>query len=349
MTNTNKTARPETETKATDIQLLYNEALLRGKEHELIEGGCNGLAMINIEGIEKIKKDPNIEKLTIGTHPGGFHADELVAISLISIIFDMDVEIVRSRDPEELKECHFVVDTAEGLLDHHGARNDKISCAASRVYRLLYQTLEIDMAADWRFWTNLSKLVDAVAKQDNGIEVFERFGYVAAMARFGVVYGEDMFDKAFQMVRQDMTALLYVWDAEADATAAALKVIEGNTDDTVLVFDSSCRAANVKQLMWERRHPALYYISPEDETDWRILCAAPPRERDDEEFNQFASRFLLPEKWRGKRGKELSDVTGIDGGIFCHAAGFIAGWKTKDSALEAADKAVRILLGEEDA
>ena len=275
-TNTN-TARPET--RATDIDLLYNDALLRGKEEELIEAGLDGLALVNLDELKNLLEYHSVEKLVIGTHPGGFHADELVAISMISIIFDTEVEIIRSRDPEELKGCHFVVDTAEGLLDHHGARNDKISCAASRVYRLLYQTLEIRKAADWRFWNNLSKLVDDVARQDNGIKVFERFGYVAAMARFGVVHGEDMFYKAFQMVRQDMTALLYVWDAEADATAAALKVIEGDADDTVLVFDSSCRAANVKQLMWERRHPALYYISPEDENDWRILCAAPPRER----------------------------------------------------------------------
>lgn len=344
-----KPARPETETtKASSITLLYNEALLRGNEKNLIEVSWDDSARLSLEYIKKLQEGHR-DKLIIGTHPGGFHADELLAISMISILLDSDVEIVRSRDLKALKDCDLVIDTGEGLLDHHGSRNDKISCAASRVYRLFYQTDECRKAADPLFWERLAALIDAVALQDNGIEVCERFSYVNAMARYEVVMGEPMFDKAFQMVRTDLMSLLYVWDAETSARTAALQIIHDNPDDTVLVFDRDCRAANVKQLIWEQHHPALYYISPESETDWRILCCCPPKEKDNEEFNQFASRYLLPKTWLGKRGKELEEVSGIEGAIFCHMAGFIAGWKTKEQALEAADKAVRILLGEEEA
>lgn len=39
----------------------------------------------------------------------------------------------------------------------------------------------------------------------------------------------------------------------------------------------------------------------------------------------FDSRKALPEAWRGLRDEELSRVSGIEGGIFIHASGFIGG------------------------
>jgi uncharacterized UPF0160 family protein len=39
----------------------------------------------------------------------------------------------------------------------------------------------------------------------------------------------------------------------------------------------------------------------------------------------FESRKALPEAWRGLRDDEMSKATGIDGGIFVHASGFIGG------------------------
>lgn len=33
----------------------------------------------------------------------------------------------------------------------------------------------------------------------------------------------------------------------------------------------------------------------------------------------------MPEQWRGVRDAELSQVSGVEGGVFVHAAGFIGG------------------------
>ncbi len=64
---------------------------------------------------------------------------------------------------------------------------------------------------------------------------------------------------------------------------------------------------------------AIYIVYP-DETakNWRVQAvpAAP---------ESFESRKALPEPWRGLRDDELSNVTGIEGGIFVHASGFIGG------------------------
>lgn len=57
------------------------------------------------------------------------------------------------------------------------------------------------------------------------------------------------------------------------------------------------------------------------------------------EPGSFESRKALPAPWRGVRDAALSEVTGVDGGVFVHASGFIGGNKTFDGALAMAKKA----------
>lgn len=77
----------------------------------------------------------------------------------------------------------------------------------------------------------------------------------------------------------------------------------------------------------------LYVVFPDESGSWRIQ-AVPVSE------SSFSSRKALPEPWRGVRDDKLSDVTGIPGGVFVHASGFIGGNKTKEGALAMARKAL---------
>ncbi|KAI0274668.1 metal-dependent protein hydrolase [Gloeopeniophorella convolvens] len=80
-----------------------------------------------------------------------------------------------------------------------------------------------------------------------------------------------------------------------------------------------------------------FYILYPDETggNWRIQAVPVSPE-------SFESRKALPEPWRGVRDDDLSRVTGIEGGIFVHASGFIGGNKTKEGALKMAQKALEM-------
>lgn len=77
----------------------------------------------------------------------------------------------------------------------------------------------------------------------------------------------------------------------------------------------------------------LYPEKPTPDAKWRIQAV--PVTKD-----SFQSRLPLPEAWRGVRDEQLDEVTGIKGGVFVHAAGFIGGNKTFEGAKAMAVKAV---------
>jgi uncharacterized UPF0160 family protein len=56
------------------------------------------------------------------------------------------------------------------------------------------------------------------------------------------------------------------------------------------------------------------------------------------EPGSFALRKGLPSAWRGLRGAELHAASGVPGGVFVHAAGFIGGHDSENGALQMAVK-----------
>ncbi|KAH7099492.1 putative GAMM1 protein [Auriculariales sp. MPI-PUGE-AT-0066] len=78
----------------------------------------------------------------------------------------------------------------------------------------------------------------------------------------------------------------------------------------------------------------LFVVYPDETAKaWRIQAVTKKGE-------VFANRKSLPEAWRGLRDDALSEVSGIPGGVFVHAAGFIGGNQTKEGALAMAQKAL---------
>ena len=77
----------------------------------------------------------------------------------------------------------------------------------------------------------------------------------------------------------------------------------------------------------------LFAENGEADSKWRIRSVS-------REAGSFENRKDLPDAWKGLRDEELSKVSGVPGGVFIHASGFIGGNKTFEGALEMAKKAV---------
>jgi uncharacterized UPF0160 family protein len=77
----------------------------------------------------------------------------------------------------------------------------------------------------------------------------------------------------------------------------------------------------------------LYVIFPDTAGNWRIQSVPT-------DSSGFENRKSLP--WKALRDDALSQASGIEGGIFIHASGFIGGNKTYDGAIAMAIKAVEM-------
>jgi uncharacterized UPF0160 family protein len=83
-------------------------------------------------------------------------------------------------------------------------------------------------------------------------------------------------------------------------------------------------------------HSVKYVLYADSRAQWRVQ-AVPTAE------GGFESKLPLPEPWRGVRDGALSQLVGLDGCVFVHAAGFIGGHQNKDGALALATKALELL------
>ncbi|KAI1501472.1 metal-dependent protein hydrolase [Biscogniauxia marginata] len=85
----------------------------------------------------------------------------------------------------------------------------------------------------------------------------------------------------------------------------------------------------------EEKQKILYVLYPErpvPDAKWRIQAV--PVTKD-----SFQSRKALPEPWRGARDEQLDEISGVPGGVFVHASGFIGGHKTFEGVRALAAKA----------
>ena len=55
---------------------------------------------------------------TLGTHSGKFHADDVMATAIITLLLG-DIKVTRTRDENTLKALDFVYDISFGEFDHH--------------------------------------------------------------------------------------------------------------------------------------------------------------------------------------------------------------------------------------
>lgn len=308
-------------TSCLSAKLPYNGDLLTAKEKAIIVENWDGEAQLI----------DDVHDLHVGVHGGiEFHADEALGLALLRVLSGAKVTWVRTRDQKVLDEVDLRVDVGEGLLDHHGSRAEAGVAACSRVFALLRNS----RTQPREVWEALAPLVEATAATDTGVKGSANVNpWVHAAAMAARARGESA-DDAFARVVDTMTVfvadLVEAAQAAAKAKAAAEREMDERGDAPIVVFSAASRLADVKKMMWEKKRSCIYFISPESDSDWRVLCAADP----EKPYSPFDSRRLIPEKFRGLRGTGIDLAMGGDfvGGIFVHAAGFIAGFTTKNAA-----------------
>ena len=293
-----------------------------------------------------------------------------------------DAEIVRSRDPETLAGCDVVIDVgatyepSKNRFDHHQKGFEeifghgfvtKLSSAG-----LVYKHFGREIVANVLKWESTDPrvekiylkmykaFIEAVDANDNGVNQFDteapskyevntslpsRVGKLnpAWNETFDAESQNSQFRKAMQVTGAEFVdALKYYGEswmlARTHVVEAMDDVKSTHPSGEILKLPCYCPwKEHLFELEVERKTEPLpkYALYEDDKGAWRIQ-AIPLTP------SSFENRKPLPKDWRGVRDADLDAVSGISGGIFVHAAGFIGGNKTYEGALAMAAKALEI-------
>jgi len=277
--------------------------------------------------------------LVCGTHSGGFHADDVLALALIRVFRDPAASIVRTRDLDRLAACDVVFDVggefdpAAGRFDHHQSdyQGDRSSAGMILDWLRDEDCVDEDVADALR-----AELVDYVDAVDNGRQTpaagVPCFSSLVGMTTNGAV---DMDARYLAAVAFAEHVVAGIRDGVLSVRRAR-EIVWAAMDEAVA---QGCRTLFLEDYVpWKRAyferggedHPTDFVVFPA-EGAWRIM-AIPPQP------GSFANKVPLPEAWAGLVDEDLSEVVGVAGARFCHKNRFIAVFATREGALEAMQK-----------
>ena len=294
-------------------------------------------------------------KITIVTHDGQFHPDEIFAVAIICLVLEKEnknfpINIIRTRDKKIIESADNVVDVGSiydpsvNRFDHHqkggaGIRNNGIPYASfGLVWKTYGQVLTEDISVANEVEERLVMPIDAY---DNGVGIYttnndvEPYTINNLFLAFRVTWKENVnqIDKRFtylvdlakNIIEREVKSIKDTQEAEVFVE----EVYRSSKDKTLIILD--------KYLPWNRvisrYNDTRLVIFPDVKGTWSIEVVQ------DKDF--INTRISLPKSWAGKRDSELETVTGVAGSIFCHSSRFVAFTKTRESAIALAQIALK--------
>lgn len=284
--------------------------------------------------------------ITIGTHDGSMHADEVFACAALKLLhFGSDIEFKRTRSQEILDRCSYVVDVGyvldpfEGRFDHHqrggaGRRENGVPYASAG---LVWRAVGEEVCGSIKIANEIDRLImQKIDAADCGYSMagLDRT-YSAIISDFNPAWDSDSgalaFDCAFsRAVEFAVTILNNAIRQGVSTESAARRISELKPTDGILIMDGYIPW---QEAVIDTMPDVMFAVFPDLSGSWKVQAAPVAR-------GSFVCRKYLPKTWGGLDGKELDEVSGLEGCIFCHPGLFIAGNKSKEGAIAMARKAL---------
>ncbi|MDO6592325.1 MYG1 family protein [Neptuniibacter sp. 1_MG-2023] len=284
--------------------------------------------------------------ITVATHSGNFHADDVFSIAALKSIFPA-FTLIRTRDLALIAKADLAIDVGgeydpdTGRFDHHqrggaGTRDNGIPYSS---FGLIWQKYGLEICKGNQEVADSvdAGLVSTIDAIDCGhVEgVATGISLSQTISMFNPTWQEDShfdscFDEAVDFASRVLTRFIATTNGGISAKSIVAEAIENAEDPRVIVLE--------KYTPWKRTvhalsKEALYMVYPSDSGQWRIQTVPV-------ELGSFEDRKSLPKPWAGLSDKALQDVTGIDDAMFCHNGLFVAGAKSFESAMKMASMAL---------
>ena len=287
--------------------------------------------------------------LTIATHSGKFHADDVFAVAALLLIFP-DGVAVRTRDEQTIAASDIVVDVGgiydetRNRLDHHqiggaGARENGIPYAS---FGLVWKKFGMQLCSNPVISDRVDEvLVPPIDANDNGLDLivpkysgispYEVSDAVRAFIPTWLESGlsvDACFAESVSCAKRIISREIKRAEAAIAGKREVEKLYAKTPDKRLIVLPEDY---SWKETLSKFPEP-LFVVHPQNDT-WRLYAV-----RDNP--HQFANRKDLPEAWAGLRDEEIAKVSGVPDATFVHRNRFMAVAKTKEGALALAKLAL---------
>lgn len=298
------------------------------------------------------------------THNGTFHADDLFAAGVLSLVMqneNMLYEIIRTRDLEMIKNADYVFDVGgeynpdTNRFDHHqkggaGVRDNGIPYASfGLVWKHFGQKLCDGNMDAWKIIDD--KIACSLDAFDNGVDlvksIFKNLNSYSVAESFLVFMptwkeDENNIDHIFfEQVKKVVDLLkreIKVALDDAEGKEIILSAYKNSEDKRLVVLDKSFPRYLYQNTLSSVPEP-IYVVYPSAHGPSYKVEAISKNYKETME-----SRKSFPESWSGfmNNDPKAKEIIGIDGVIFTHIGKFYANVDTKEHAIEFAKKALLI-------
>jgi uncharacterized UPF0160 family protein len=309
--------------------------------------------------------------MIIATHSGKFHADDVWAVTVLDILFP-GCALIRTRDPQKIREADFAVDVGgiwdpqTGRFDHHqkgfeGARQSGVVYASAGLVWKEHGARCVETIAARRTGYEISAekaqqiacaidgdLVQYLDMSDTGAARNAPGGYglSAVVSGFNPTWIDEQ--EAGDVAAAEALRLTHfrrAMDFITDIMVNAVKYRIGSMRAVEQVRQSE-RLENGRLLFlkngalpWasvvRNEMPKVLFVISYNATEQRYMIHTVPATID-----TFEARKDLPEAWAGLRDEELAAVTGVPDAVFCHNNLFIAAARSFEGILKMARTAL---------
>lgn len=269
--------------------------------------------------------------IQVVTHNGIFHADELLACSLLCIAYGRDnVGIIRSRDNKVLEVATnnkdtWVIDVGNSYdpsmlnFDHHMRDFDVTNSFGNKLSSfglVVEELLRRDFFTEVK--DSLLKLSNKVDMLDNGIGKAEDLIFLSVLNH----YSENeviSFYSALEVGISYLRSMINHWTEEVAVNERLEKAIEIRrngivaSEDYIPVDERLNSLEDVKLVVYKSKAGTfnIQSVNVGETKDFSVRCPS-------------------PEAWRGLRDNELIRASGGLPLTFCHAGGFLTVTSTDD-------------------
>lgn len=290
------------------------------------------------------------ERLAAVTHNGKFHADEVFASAVLRHLYPK-LEVIRSRDSEQINKADFVYDVG-GVYDHQRCRYDHhqpgahkrengLTYSAFGLIWLHYGLDYCDGAEDTR--TRIDDiLVRGIDAGDNsernsfGDSRAPEYGISQVIEQLNPIHGtNETYDSQFGLAVSRASDILSRLREKVDSEQRSFRQIQearqrssdrrfAELDRPIELSDSIAAIEGLE-----------YLIFPEfTNNTWQVYAVAVPG-------NPFEQKHPLPASWAGLMNEDMASTSGIPDAIFCHSKHFLAVAKSREGALALLAKALQ--------